>query len=95
MTSTPTAPFGAQHAIYGFLRRGFNLAGKAFLAMALILAAGFIAVATAAAGLALALVALLMRIFVGPRADVTVQENADGPVMTLEARKTPRGWTVE
>lgn len=95
MTSTPTAPFGAPHAFYAFLRRTGNLLGKAFLAVALIFAAGIIAIATAAAGITLACVALLMRIFVGTRADSTVHENAEGATMTLEARKTPRGWTVE
>ena len=61
----------------------------------LILVAGFVALVTAFAGLVLALAALVFR-SAGRRA-------ASGPVtapdpsgnLTLEARRTPRGWTVE
>ena len=95
MTATQTAPFGFPHTQLAFLRRTFSLFIKTCLALAIIFAAGIIAVATAAAGIALALVALMMRVFVGPRGETNVQEDANGQIITLEARKTPHGWTVE
>lgn len=100
MTATQTAPFGFPHNLLAFLRRAGSFALKAMLAIAIIFAAGIIAVATAAAGLALAAVALMMRLFGGtqdnPRQDKThMHEHMDGEGITLDARKTPRGWTVE
>ena len=95
MTATQTAPFGFPHNLLVFLRRLGGLAAKAVLAVAIIFAAGIIAVATAAAGLALALVALMMRIFVGARNETSTPESNHEQGLTLEARKTPHGWTVE
>jgi len=95
MTATHTAPFGFPHNLFAFLRGAGGIFGKAMLAIAIIFAAGIIALATAIAGIALACVALLMRIFGGQHEPTTVHERADGQGITLEARKTPRGWTVE
>ena len=95
MTATQTAQFGLPPNLAAFLRTSAGWLSKALLAIAIIFAAGIIAVATATVGIALALVALLMRLFGNHRERTEFQENADGASITLEARKTPRGWTVE
>ena len=95
MTATQTASFGFPQNLTALLRRALGWLGKAVLALAIVFAAGIIAVATATAGIALACIAVLMRVFGGRREPTTFREHADGPGITLEARKTPRGWTVE
>lgn len=95
MTATQTAPFGFPHNLLSTLRRFGILFVKGCLAVAIILIAGFVAIATAAAGMALALVAILMRLFGSGRTPAPQTDPASEPGMTLEARKTPRGWTVE
>jgi len=74
------------------------LIAKGFLAVAIVIMAGILAIATAAAGLALATVALMMRVS-GSRGEQAgashYDENSEGGAVTLEARKTPHGWTVE
>lgn len=97
MTATQTAPFGLPVSILNALRQLGAWVAKGFLALAIIFMAGIIAVATAFAGLALALVAVIMRLS-GNRTDqgpVNVHEDTNGETVTLEARKTPHGWTVE
>lgn len=96
MTATQTSPIGFPHNMYAMFRRIGLLLGKSVLAVAIILMAGFIAIATAMIGIALAGTALLMRLFGGSRdTNTTYDEMVDGQGITLEARKTPRGWTVE
>jgi len=96
MTATQTSSLGFPQNMYAVLRRIGLLLGKGLLAVMIIFMAGFIAIATAMAGLALAGTALLMRFFGGSRDSVTTyHETTDGQGITLEARKTPRGWTVE
>ena len=95
MTATQSAPYSLPPYIWAALRRAGTLMMNASLAIAIIFAAGVIAVATAAAGLALAGVALTLRLFSGGRA-TTAAKRTNGQVgMTLEARKTSHGWTVE
>ncbi len=104
MTATQTFPLGFPHNLVTFLRRFGGLVVKAVLALAIIFAAGIIAVGAATVGLALACVALLMRLFSAQRDPVHLgpqhppeRPNASGDQLpiTLEARKTARGWTVE
>lgn len=95
MTASQTAPFGFPQNLLASLRRFGILFVKGCLALAIIVIAGFVAIATAAAGMALAVVALLMRLFGGDRAVEPSAEASTEPGITLEARKTPRGWTVE
>lgn len=97
MTATHTAPFGFPHNLLALLRRVGNVLTKGVLAVAIIFMAGLIAVATAAAGIALAAFALILRLS-GSRSDAPetrFEETAENGVITLEAKKTPRGWTVE
>ena len=74
-----------------------NLLTKGILAIAIIFMAGLIAVATAAAGIALAAFALMMRLSGSKQASngERYEERAENGTITLEAKKTPRGWTVE
>ncbi|MEL6829180.1 MAG: hypothetical protein AAFO63_03485 [Pseudomonadota bacterium] len=97
MTASHTAPLGFPQNLVALMRQLTRFAVRGGVAVALIFLAGMLAVATAIAGITLALVAVLMRLFgTGEEASVRTssQPGADGSV-TLEARKTPRGWTVE
>ena len=97
MTATHTAPFGFPNNLFALLRRMGNLCIKGLLAIAIVIMSGILAVATAAAGIALAAYALMLRLS-GSRTDRTqtrYQETTDNGTVTLEAKKTPRGWTVE
>ena len=97
MTATQTAHFQFPHAVLVFLRRVGGWLKNGVLAVLIMVMAGVIAVATAAAGLAIAAAAIMISLF-GRKSgkasdgDISVLKNDR---MTLEARKTPRGWTVE
>ena len=97
MTATHTAPFGFPHNLFALLRRMGNLLMKGVLAFAIIMMAGILAVATAAAGLALAAYAVILRLSGSgsDRSQTHYAEKAENGTVTLEAKKTPRGWTVE
>ena len=83
-------------ALLASLRRGFSLAGRLVLGAFIILAAGILAVATAVAGLVIASVALVIGLLGRMQVRRAARrETGAGPQMTLEARRTPRGWTVE
>lgn len=97
MTATQPAPLAITEQLIGLLRRAGTWVFHAIIAVAIIMVAGFVAIATATAGLALAVFALLMRVIgrspivqKAPR-----QHTAQDGTITLEARETPRGWTVE
>lgn len=97
MTATHDAPLGFPENLYALMRQMGNLFTKGILAIAIIFMAGLIAVATAAAGIALAAFALILRLSGSKQgSDRThYEENAENGAITLEAKKTPRGWTVE
>ena len=97
MTATHTAPYGFPQNLFALMRRIGNLFAKGALAVAILFMAGIIAVATAAAGIALAAFALILRLSRSQSDEgrTHYQENAENGVVTLEAKKTPRGWTVE
>ncbi len=84
-------------------RRGLSLLGQLVFGSLVILAAGVLALATAVIGLILALAALVIglasgrrRVFVyAAKPGTGKTPPADGRNVTLEARETPRGWTVE
>lgn len=90
---TPLAPppsgfTSAVRATAGFL-------AQVMIGVMLVAAAGLVAVMTAFAGLMLGAAALVMR-FASMRAPAAAVTGpvSEGPV-TLNARRTPRGWTVE
>lgn len=97
MTASHTAPLGFPQNLIALMRQVSRFVIRGGVALTLIFLAGMLAVATAIAGITLALVALLIRFF-GTSDDTRVQTRAEaGPdgTVTLNARKTPRGWTVE
>lgn len=101
MTANQTRTLGPSgfDGLFASLRNGLVFIAKLGVAGLLIVAAGILAVATAVVGLVIAGIALLLR-FIGRRqAPVSVrtrpQENTDATGMTLEARRTHHGWTVE
>jgi len=96
MTATQASPFGFPHAQLALLRQFGRWSVRGGVALAIIVLAGMLAVATAIAGLALALGAVMIQLFA--RADRTRPATAPGAAkegITLTARRTPRGWTVE
>ena len=97
MTATHSAPFGFPHNLFALLRRMGNLFMKGVLGFAIIMMAGILAVATAAAGIARAAYALILRLSgsSAERGQTRYEETAENGTITLEAKKTPRGWTVE
>ena len=78
----------------GALRASLALAVQVVIGMMLVLTAGIVAVMTAIAGVLLGAAALVMR-FAGGRRMHRSTEDVRGEPITLEARRTPRGWTVE
>lgn len=75
-------------------RRFMSASGKVFLAVMIVLSAGLLAVATAIAGLFLAAAAIVVRL-TGSRGSRSASPRSEGGTVTLEARRTARGWTVE
>tara|TARA_R110001606_G_scaffold11181_1_gene48388 strand:- start:331 stop:609 length:279 start_codon:yes stop_codon:yes gene_type:complete len=75
-------------------RGGIALFIQVMIGMVLLAAAGMFAVMTAFAGLILAGAALVMR-FAGARSTPVMRPRSGTEPVTLEARRTPRGWTVE
>lgn len=78
----------------GAARGGVALVLQVMIGMLLLAAAGMFAVMTAFAGLMLAGAALVMR-FAGGRAVPAPRSPSEDEPLTLNARRTPRGWTVE
>lgn len=82
------------------LREGARWFLRGVLALAIIVMAGMFAVVTAAVGLIIAAVAILLRLTTGgskagpkPGPRPGPKTEADG--ITLDAHRTARGWTVE
>lgn len=76
------------------LRSGAALVMQLLAGLLLVLVASMVAVVTAIAGLALAAAALAMRY--AARRTVSPADSGEAErAVTLEARRTPRGWTVE
>ena len=79
------------------LREAARFTLKAILALAIVFMAGVIAVVTAAIGLIVAAVAVLLKLASAsrPTARRTTHDETDASGITLEAHRTARGWTVE
>ena len=91
---TQTAPHPAGFDFAAALRAGLALFLQVMIGMMLVLTADIVAVMTAIAGVLLGAAALVMR-FAGARRTRPQAEDAGEETVTLEARRTPRGWTVE
>lgn len=92
MTQTASGPgrFNIPDAFHGVL----GLMVQVFVGILLVAFAGVVALMTAFVGVMLAAAALVMR-FAGGRRMGTVAATGETEPMTLDARRTPRGWTVE
>lgn len=91
---TQTAPHPAGFDFAATLRAGLALFLQVMIGMMLVLTAGIVAVMTALAGVLIGTAALVMRFAAGRRVRRHAQDTGHEAV-TLEARRTPRGWTVE
>ncbi|MEM8616114.1 MAG: hypothetical protein AAGF20_04180 [Pseudomonadota bacterium] len=95
MTAVETTPPGFPANLLPHLRRLAIWVGKLALAAAIIILTGILAITAAIAGLAMAAVAVTLRLLGQDRSAIIVQERSEAGTVTLEARQTPRGWTVE
>lgn len=75
--------------------QAMRLVGKVFLAVMIVLAASVVAFATAIAGLFLAAAALVIRFTGSRRRPPKPGARPNGDPLTLDARRTAHGWTVE
>jgi len=91
---TRTAPHPSGFDFASALRGSLALLVQVMIGMMLVLTAGIVAVMTAMAGVLLGVAALVMR-FAGGRRARRAAGAAGKETVTLEARRTPRGWTVE
>jgi len=88
-----TLPPNRTPGLLASLGAGLGFVAQLLVGAMLIFVASFIAMMTALAGLLLAGSALALRYVVRQPAPIPVRVK-DAPV-TLQARRTPRGWTVE
>jgi hypothetical protein len=100
LNQTAQRPTGFIDSAVSRLREGGVLVAKLGIAGLIIIAAGVLAVATAVAGLVIASIALLFRFIGRNRAGYSATPRqsegwTDATGITLEARSTSRGWTVE
>lgn len=89
-TLPPPRSFG----LLASLRAGIGFGVQLLVGAFLIFIASFVAMLTAFAGLMLAAAALMLR-FTAPRHPVRIPVRIEDAPRTLQARRTPRGWTVE
>ena len=88
------APSDPVSSLLSALRGAIALSVQLLAGVMLILVAGLVALVTAIAGLTLAGVAIAMRMSASGKAPMRQRARAPEGI-TLEARRTPRGWTVE
>lgn len=91
-STAPNTPFDARE-IMASIRAGFAMLLKVIMGGLVVIAAGILAVAVAMVGLILASAAVGYRLVSGQQRAPTTHEHGDGII--LEAKQTPRGWTVE
>lgn len=84
--------YSMRDRLVAFLRESGTFLVQILIGFLVLLAAGAFAVMTAFAGVMLAFAALVMR-FAGQRQ--VKDAPAETSTVTLDARPTPRGWTVE
>lgn len=94
-TLPPPRTARALPGLFASLRAGLGFATQVLVGAVIVFFASLIAMITALAGLMLAAAALLLR-YVALRQPARMRPAPvdDAPV-TLQARRTPRGWTVE
>lgn len=96
MTETQNRPSGAEffNALSVFLQQAMGVLARLMIGVLIILIAGLVALMTALIGLMVAGAAVVMR-FAGPRMMAKARATQPADTITLEARRTPRGWTAE
>ncbi len=91
---TQTASSSGRFNITDAFSSALSLVAQLCIGLLLVLFAGLLAVMTAIAGVLLASAALFMRYAGRKGARPESATPANDPI-TLDARRTPRGWTVE
>lgn len=89
-----TLPPSRNFSLLASLRAGFGFLVQLLIGAVLIFVASLVAMMTAFAGLMIAAAALMLR-FVAVRQPARVPVRVNEAPVTLQARRTPRGWTVE
>lgn len=95
MVQTHPSPSAPVRNLLAMLRGAALLALQVAIGALLIIVAGMAAIMTAIAGVTLAAAALAMRYILPHRAARDPMAVPGDGTVTLEARRTPRGWTVE
>lgn len=91
-TRAPSDPFAS---LLSALRMAVALAVQLLAGLMILLVAGLVAIVTAIAGITLAAAAIAMRLSASRQARTARGPAVAEGTITLEARPTPRGWTVE
>jgi hypothetical protein len=89
-----TLPLPRTPGLFASLGAGLGFVARLLIGAVVIFVASFVAMLTAFAGLMLAGAALMMR-YVAVRQPARVPVRIKDAPVTLQARRTPRGWTVE
>lgn len=89
-----TLPPSRSPGLLASLRAGFGVAAQLLVGALLIFVASAVAMMTAFAGLMIAAAALLLR-YAAVRQPLPIPVRVKDAPVTLQARRTPRGWTVE
>ena len=91
---THTASSSGRFSIADMLSSTVSFVAQICIGLLLVLFAGLLALMTAIAGVLLAAAALFMR-YAGRRGTRPEAATREADPLTLDARRTPRGWTVE
>lgn len=97
MTQTASGPGRFSFGRFGLpdaFHHALGVLMRVLVGILLVAFAGIVALMTAMAGVMLAAAALVMR-FAGGRRMGPVAAAGETEPLTLDARRTPRGWTVE
>lgn len=94
-TLPPPRATGSLPGVFASLRAGLGFATQVLVGAVLVFFASLIAMMTALAGLMLAAAALLLRYVAQRRPAAVRPAHVEDAPITLNARRTPRGWTVE
>lgn len=89
-----TRPPSRPHSLLASLGAGLGLVAQILVGALLIFVASLVAMMTALAGIMIAGAALVLR-YVAVRRSAPVSIRVKDAPVTLQARRTPRGWTVE
>ena len=91
---TQAASSSGRFNIANAFSSALSLVAQLCIGLLLVLFASLLAVMTAIAGVLLASAALFMR-YAGRKGPRTAAREPGDEPLTLDARRTPRGWTVE